>query len=259
MPFEQNSRYGIRPILPPACEPEALWREIATAFVGALLQGTLTITIGNGDGTFQAPQDLSLQGLAGLSPSFVVVEDMDNDGDPELVTDAFSSGVMLLQGDGSGDYPVGQPLLLGVGEGPNATVAVELNGDGFLDLAAVNGDSSDVSVLLGDGVTFRWWSRISTVTGSSTSPPLTPACRRSPLMGSRSVSSLGSAGATRCRFSGGGNLIAARGAGEGPCGRPMNSDVDVGQRADLLIATHESAERMEDRCRIYRRPARASL
>jgi len=111
---------------------------------GALGPGTVSIFLGNGDGTFQA----ALNYAAGSDPYGVAVGDFNGDGKLDLaVTDVFGNDVGVLLGNGDGTF---QPALdYPVGNQPFTVVAGDFNGDGILDLAVATGNG--VSVLLGNG------------------------------------------------------------------------------------------------------------
>src|SRR5947207_1318873 len=51
----------------------------------------------------------------------------------------------------SGSAAFSAPQEFGVGSNPLSVVVADFNGDGKLDMASANGNSSDVSVLLGNG------------------------------------------------------------------------------------------------------------
>jgi len=113
---------------------------------GALGPGTVSIFLGNGDGTFQAAMNY----IAGSDPYAVAVGDFNGDGKLDLVvTDVFGNDVGVLLGNGDGTF---QPALdFGVGGSPLSVVVGDFNGDGILDLAVASNDDRDVSVLLGNG------------------------------------------------------------------------------------------------------------
>jgi uncharacterized protein (DUF2141 family) len=111
--------------------------------------GSISLLLGNGDGTFQAPITLS----AGSEPASLVVGDFNGDGNLDFaVTDA-NSGVYVFLGNGDGTFKT--PTLIQTGNAPIVLVAHDFNGDGKLDLAVAGSPLSDfessVSVLLGNG------------------------------------------------------------------------------------------------------------
>ena len=97
--------------------------------------GLVSVLLGNGDGTFQAPNLTFLSGPVGGQ---IAVADFDGDGKVDV---ALGGGDVLLLGNGDGTFQT--PLLLGTGGFTGA--AGDFNGDGRPDLA-VPGDG--VAVLL---------------------------------------------------------------------------------------------------------------
>jgi Ca2+-binding RTX toxin-like protein len=88
------------------------------------------------------------------NPFFTTVGDFNGDGKLDLAVSNFppspgGSTVSIMLGDGAGHF--GAPTAVGAGAAPNASTAADLNGDGKLDLAVVNQDSANVSILLGNG------------------------------------------------------------------------------------------------------------
>jgi hypothetical protein len=122
--------------------------DIITADYGG---GSVSVLLGNGDGTFQPAQIFA----AGSNASTVVVGDFNGDNIPDLAVGHFSgsgittSTVSILLGNGDGTFQA--PVDYSVGNSPIWVIAVDLNGDNFLDLVAVNNDSASISVLLGNG------------------------------------------------------------------------------------------------------------
>ena len=63
--------------------------------------GTASVLLGNGDGTFQAPQNLAL----GLTPESAAVGDFNNDGRPDFaVSNLFSNSVSVFTNTGGGNF-----------------------------------------------------------------------------------------------------------------------------------------------------------
>jgi hypothetical protein len=105
----------------------------------------VSVMPGNGDGTFQAPIDNAT--LPTFIPS-VAVGDFNGDGKLDVAAAAPNTGfvdVAILMGNGDGTL---QPAVHHpVNFGPTSLVAVDLNGDGKLDIAYEGG----LGVLLGNG------------------------------------------------------------------------------------------------------------
>jgi hypothetical protein len=114
--------------------------------------GTVSVLLGNGDGTFQAAASSGV----GTTPLWVAVGDFNHDGKPDLVTANFGSGnVSVLLGNGDGTFQTAVSYGAG-GFDPDSVAVGDFNGDGKLDLAVANEASNNVGVLLGNGDgTFR--------------------------------------------------------------------------------------------------------
>jgi len=110
--------------------------------------GSVSVMLGNGDGTFQRAQNFA----AGAFASTVAVGDFNGDNIPDLAVghfDASASTVSVLLGNGDGTFQ--RPVNYSVGKSPIWVVTADFNGDNKLDLVAVNNDSASISVLLGNG------------------------------------------------------------------------------------------------------------
>ena len=103
----------------------------------------VSILLGNGDGTFQAP--VSYQ--AGAYPSSLVAGDFTGDGVLDLaVANLVSDDVTILIGDGHGGFDP-EPSSIPIGDesgGPESIAAGDFTGDGVLDLAVANQNSDNV-------------------------------------------------------------------------------------------------------------------
>jgi hypothetical protein len=147
----------------------------------------LSVLLGNGDGTLQAPQSIALPGVfppgyTGVDPIpqrplSVAVGDIDADGNLDLAatgTATFVTGpyygywcgyygcypyyyyrtntegyASVLLGNGTGGFDTGEAHDLGAYRNPNAVAIADLNADGDADV--ITADGWDLSVLLGDG------------------------------------------------------------------------------------------------------------
>jgi FG-GAP-like repeat len=105
--------------------------------------GTVSILLGNGDGSFRAHVDYA----TGTDPSAVAAGDFNGDGKLDLaVTNAQDNTVLVLLGNGDGTFRT--QVVYVTASGPQAVIAADFNGDQKLDLAV---GGSGVSILLGNG------------------------------------------------------------------------------------------------------------
>lgn len=108
--------------------------------------GTVSVLLGNGDGTFQTPHTYAV----GAAPQSVAIEDLDGDHKPDLAVPNFSDAtVSVLLGNGDGSFAAQVPYT--AGSEPRSVAVGDLNGDGKPDLAVANSGANTVSVLLGSG------------------------------------------------------------------------------------------------------------
>ena len=133
---------------------------VSVSFPGTLssLAGSVYVLLGNGDGTFQAQQQVA-QALGR-----VTLADLRGDGKLDVV---LASGIMqnfstttigVLLGNGDGTFQAEQFYNTG-GVGPSNVAVADLNGDGKLDLVVANSQTisggplggGNVGVLLGNG------------------------------------------------------------------------------------------------------------
>ena len=107
---------------------------------------TVSIFMGNGDGTFQAAQNVSVSN----NPFSVSVGDFNGDGKPDLAVGYESSvGISILLGNGDGTFQA--PISTAAGFSNYGSVAGDFNKDGKLDLAVADYSSGQIFVLLGNG------------------------------------------------------------------------------------------------------------
>src|SRR5215831_8915408 len=118
------------------------------AVAESIVDGTVLVLLGNGDGTFQAAQSFP----AGGSLHSVGVGDFNGDGAIDLVATNYDANtISVLLGNGDGSFQA--PQSFGAGGHPYSVAEGDFNGDGILDLAVANQIFFDgtVSVLLGNG------------------------------------------------------------------------------------------------------------
>jgi uncharacterized protein (DUF2141 family) len=111
----------------------------------------LVVYFGKGNGTFSAPWALTLPSTMGNSFFTLAAGDLNGDGKPDLVATGYSitakETVAVFLNNGDGTFTLGQNFLAG---SIAASVLVDINGDGKLDLVTTRGDG-DVQVFLGRG------------------------------------------------------------------------------------------------------------
>ncbi|HEV2380406.1 MAG TPA: FG-GAP-like repeat-containing protein [Terriglobia bacterium] len=106
----------------------------------------VSVLLGNGDGTFQAPANYA----AGTAPSSVAIGDFNGDGKLDLVvSNASSDNVSILLGNGDGTFQPAAPY--SAGSKPSSVAVGDLNGDKNLDLVVADQAGNNISVLFGNG------------------------------------------------------------------------------------------------------------
>jgi hypothetical protein len=104
---------------------------VSTVFGGS--RSFITILLGNGDGTFQAPIQIN----SNTAPPSISIVDLDGDGKPDLLLadccGLAEASYMLGKGDGTFQPEVQFPS----GPNPQAIAVADFNGDGKPDLAIV--------------------------------------------------------------------------------------------------------------------------
>jgi hypothetical protein len=116
---------------------------------------TLTIAFGNGDGTFGTPivSNLGILGPSGTLSLFAAVADVNGDGNPDVILQAFSATHLIFVNLSNGDGTFQTPSSLSTPTLYSAFVASDLTGDGKVDIAAVNFNdfASVLSLFKGNG------------------------------------------------------------------------------------------------------------
>ncbi len=109
--------------------------------------GRVDIVLGNGNGTFDAPQSIP----TGNEPHGIAVLDVDGDADLDVANSVRSGDVVALTlNNGSGVFAAATSFDSG-GDGEYGLAAADMNNDGISDLIVGAQDSEDIVVLLGTG------------------------------------------------------------------------------------------------------------
>jgi hypothetical protein len=122
--------------------------------------GAVTVFLNHGDGTFGAGSNIVLSDQSfGDTPLYIVAGDFNNDGNMDLAAvgcagqcEVEPAVVNILLGNGKGGFQTPIIFKTSGAEGAAAAVAVDLNGDGILDL--VLADGATCADCGGDGAIF---------------------------------------------------------------------------------------------------------
>jgi hypothetical protein len=115
---------------------------------------TISILLGNGDGTFTAAIGSPVSTGIGSFPFFLAVGDFNRDGNADLaVVNGQDNSVSILLGDGEGGFTpaAGSPIHFPNAPGLCPIVTADFNGDGIIDLAVADFSTNTVYILLGNG------------------------------------------------------------------------------------------------------------
>lgn len=111
------------------------------------VNGTISILLGRGDGTFQLATNIK---SGGVQPIEIQLADLDGDLDLDIITsNRASSKVAVMKNDGLANFAPATTFLAGVR--PTEFALGDLDGDNDLDLVVVNQTISRLAILLNDG------------------------------------------------------------------------------------------------------------
>ncbi len=118
---------------------------------------TISIFLGNGDGTFTpvAAPNSTLSTGAGSSPAAAVAANFTSSGFTDLaVVNHLTNTLMVFLGNGDGTFKTpttAANTIIPTGAGPSSIIAADFNADGKMDLAVTNASANTVSIFLGNG------------------------------------------------------------------------------------------------------------
>ena len=108
--------------------------DIASANYDGSTSSSVTVLLGNGDGTFQSP----VSSLGPVDASCLRVADVNGDGRPDALV-CSQNTVAVLMGNGDGSFQPFTNTNFNTGFGPNTPAIADVNGDGVPDMVVPNG------------------------------------------------------------------------------------------------------------------------
>jgi len=109
---------------------------------------TVSILLGNGDGTFKPKVDISTG--TGTGPVAAVATTLTSSGFADLVVvNNATNSLGIFLGNGDGTFKA--PIFINTGRAPSSIAAADFNNDGHIDLAVTNQNDNTVSVFIGNG------------------------------------------------------------------------------------------------------------
>jgi tetratricopeptide (TPR) repeat protein len=112
--------------------------------------GTVSVLLGNGDGSFQSHVDYPANPAAGSNLVAVAAATFRAAGQPLdlAAVDQGTNSVQIFLGNGDGTFQ--NPVSYPVSTQPSGLVLGDFNGDGFIDIAVTNTSGNSVSLLFGN-------------------------------------------------------------------------------------------------------------
>jgi type II secretory pathway component HofQ len=108
---------------------------------------SVSVFLGNGDGTFILPNGTRMDFAAGTTPTSFVIADFNDDGIPDLgVTASGDNAFALMLGAGGGVFDA--PIEVPVGTTPDSIATADFNGAGLPDVVMTNFGSNSASIIL---------------------------------------------------------------------------------------------------------------
>ncbi|MFC1888796.1 FG-GAP-like repeat-containing protein [Thermodesulfobacteriota bacterium] len=120
---------------------------VANFGYGAYWDATVSVLLGNGDGTFQPADHVE----ALTKPYSIILGDFDEDGVQDLAALNDDTSLSILLGAGDGSFPVVERTYLGLWTGPRSMAVDDFDDDGHQDLALACRKSFLVFLMLGHG------------------------------------------------------------------------------------------------------------
>ena len=146
-------KVGNGPVAIVAGDFDSVNNSIADLAVVNQSDDSVSILLGNGDGSFTTPTSAI---LVGNSPSAIAAGNFDSTSATSnflglAVTNSADASVSILLGNGNGTFSAPNPAAFATQTNPAVILSADFNNDGVPDLAVANEGSDSISVYLGIG------------------------------------------------------------------------------------------------------------